>query len=399
MFKARVPTLEQLDIWLIRGKNKRAQFAIEALPEAQQTPEMKLRLAQAIVNDADGGDLEGRKKLRRALEVLQSIEPEESTLQNRFAFQYALGFTWHLLDHPAEALPYFKMANQLNPSNLAAQKQLQLCQQAVQRPKARWPFRVGIQKAWEAFEEQQPAILKQLEAEKKGRCGKKLECLVSDALEPAFPDPACSVWKTDKKPVLVCNASESIAMLAAVLHFIQQAPATVRAVWEFQIGPLPDQKSASVRTFLRQYGDQIIPLFCKGSEICGAKLMDVSVADYIRGSVQDSGKERLFLNLRSFLGNVPFLHLQTSVARNSRPPISVPLRELSTVLTATGADCSEDSAEAVLAMHPYRTQGDLLYKFWREGDENGISRTPPACGSHPGTAYEDLRQRHRAARH
>ena len=91
--------------------------------------------------------------------------------------------------------------------------------------------------------------------------------------------------------------------------------------------------------------------------------------------MQDPGTERLFVNLRSFLGYVPFLHLQTSVARNSRPPISVPLRELPQILTATGADCSEDSAEAVLEMHPYRTRGDVLYKFWREGDETGIART------------------------
>ncbi len=376
MAKAKLPSLEQLSTWIDQRKNKKIKDAIEAVPEEQWTPEIKRYLAMAYNNSADPGDPEGRKRLRRGLELLQSIEPEEASLGDRYAFHFAMGYSWLFLDHPAEALPYFKRATQLDPEDMMAQDMLERCQQASRRPKARWPFREGVWKAWEAFEKQQPALLKQLEAERKGRCSKKLERMVSVSLEQAFAKPECSVWKTDGKPILVCNASDSIAKVAEVLQFFQQAPADIREVWDFQIGPLPDPESSPVRAFLQKYGHLPVHLFCtEDGKPHGAIVMDVSLSSFFLEDLISPVMERFFTSLQNYVGCVPYMHLNHPTS--GEPDRSISIRELPSVLNGAGIDCSEKSAEELLELTPYKVSGAPDgRKFWREGKESGITRAP-----------------------
>lgn len=374
MAKGKIPSLEKLNEWINTRQYRKVITAVEAAAPAQRSVDHIVRLCMAYNLTADPGTPEGRQLLQKAVDLLEPTRSQADNLRDPFSWYFTMGTSLVLLDREAEALPYAQKAYDLNPDS-NAQPVLHLCQWAVQRPKARWSFREGAEKAWDAFTQRQPEILEQLAKEQIGRCSETLEHLVSDCMAFAFSRPDVSVWKTEGKPRLVFDIRVSSIGIFQIQALLRQAPAALREDWDFQFGPLPDRQSKEVRRYLRQYGDMPIQLYeDEAGEIVTAKLMGIpfvlTKAQYNALSSIPGYKESLQY-VRAILGEIPFYRLCHLYRDEMRPGPEVPLRHLSQTLAEHGVDCSEASAGKVLQPQPYSLPNRTEVKAWRGLEESG----------------------------
>ena len=271
MHRAQIPTPAQLLDWLRKQKSKKVIRVVEAAPINQRTAEHTLRLAQAYLDTADIGTPAGRQQIQHAHELLESIHSEADTLDEPFTWYATMATSSFFADDPAAAYPYAQRAVRLNPEEQTIQAVLHGCQMVLQRPRARWTFREGVVRAWNKFFQKQPSFLRQLEEEPVGRCSERLERPVSFCFEAALFEPDCSVWRTEGKPRLVFDTHCNPIRMLQILNLLQQAPEAVLAVWDLQLGPLPDRDSPAACRYYLIFGDTPVQLWTnKAGEIVSA---------------------------------------------------------------------------------------------------------------------------------
>ncbi len=379
MAKDKLPSLGRLDIWLSQRKYSKVIDALEAVPPERCTAEYNLRLGLSYMCTADLGTPEGRQQLQKATELLAPIQPVADDLRDPFLWYYSMGCSLGLQDRLLEARPYIQRAYSLDPNRADVQDMMELCRMAADRPKARCTFREGVKKAWDAFTQRQPEILRQLAREQTGRCSRNLERMVARCMKNAFSELELNVWKTEGKPWLVFDATVSNIGILQIQALLRQAPAAVREVWDFQIGPLPDRRSQEVRAYLQKYGDIPVQLYEDASgEIVSAKLMDIPIImtfkEYKVHSRLVPDFKAMFQHVREVLGAVPFWRLAHVITREMHPGQTVPLRDLPQALAEHGLDCSEASASKVLQLEPYERPKRARMKAWRGLQESGEHR-------------------------
>ncbi len=381
MAKSKLPSLDHLNTWISEKRYPKVIDAVEAIPAEMRNPELNLRLGLSYMCTADFGTLEGRQQLQKAAELLEPIQPVADDLQDPFLWYYTMGCILSFQERLLEAQPYIQKAYGLDSNRADVADMVELCRRAADRPKARWTFREGVQKAWDAFTQRQPEILQQLAKEQTGRCSDKLERMVARSMTNAFSEPKLSVWKTAGKPWIVFDATVSNIGILQIQALLRQAPAAVREVWDFQIGPLPDKRSREVRIYLRKYGEMPVQLYEDASgEIVSAKLMEIPIvltgAQYQVYSMMFPDFQEAFRYIRKVLGALPFWRLAHVITREMHPGQTVPLRDLVQTLAEHGLDCSETSASKVLPPLPYERSKRARVKAWRGMQESGEHRYP-----------------------
>ena len=106
--------LKQCQKWHEEDKHQKIVDALEAIPAEERTPEMDMELARAYNNLGNPGSQEGRKLLRKALELMQ---PHEEELGDTYSWNFRMGYSYFYLDQEGRALRYFEKALELHPGD------------------------------------------------------------------------------------------------------------------------------------------------------------------------------------------------------------------------------------------------------------------------------------------
>ena len=99
--------LEQCETWHEAGEYSRIVEALERVPEDERTTEIDMELARAYNNLGEPGDIEGRRKYRKALDLLRSHSDE---MADDYSWNFRTGYSLFYLEREGEALPYFEKA-------------------------------------------------------------------------------------------------------------------------------------------------------------------------------------------------------------------------------------------------------------------------------------------------
>lgn len=385
MSKTKIPSPAQLQDWLCEHEFERVIRTVEAVPIEQRTAEQTLCLAQAYLIPADMGTPEGRQQMQHARKLLESILAEADTLDDPHAWYASMAVELFYTDNPAAALPYAQRVVRLKPDDQNMQLTVYACQEAIQRPCARWTYREGVARAWDKFFQKQTSILRQLEGEPVGRCSERLVWLVSFCFEAALIEPDCSVWTTVDKPRLVFDTHCNPFRMLQILNLLQQAPEADLDVWDLQLGPLPDKDSPEACLYYLEYGDMPVQIYTdEAGEIVtatmdGLPLFAAETLEQIRNST--SKKLAAFRDLMNMLGPVPLWRLEPQRNQQTSLATTVPLRELSEMLTAHGVDCSMASASRAFPMNVYWINRSYPVKAWRKHMEVGYNRISTVLNS------------------
>ena len=87
--------LERCQKWHEEDKHQKIVDALEAIPVQERTPEIDMELARAYNNLGNPGNQEGRKLLRKALELMQ---PHEEELGDTYSWNFRMGYSYFYLD-------------------------------------------------------------------------------------------------------------------------------------------------------------------------------------------------------------------------------------------------------------------------------------------------------------
>ena len=151
--------LQQCQKWHEEDKHQKIVDALEAIPAQERTPEIDMELARAYNNLGDPGELEGRKLLRKALELMQLHEEE---LGDTYSWNFRMGYSYYYLDQEGRALPYFRAALEARPGDEDTRELIGWCQKGIALPRFGECFRERTETAWEAFAGQEAQLRRKI---------------------------------------------------------------------------------------------------------------------------------------------------------------------------------------------------------------------------------------------
>ena len=102
---------EQIELWNETDQYEAIIEAIEALPEAEQTPELISELARAYNNTAGLDDTQNYEK---AIALLKSVEED---LGEEHSWNFRIAYAYYYLDQEGPALTYFERALDARPKD------------------------------------------------------------------------------------------------------------------------------------------------------------------------------------------------------------------------------------------------------------------------------------------
>ena len=130
--------LEQCRLWHETEQYQKIIDTLEAVDEAERTPEMDSELARAYNNAAVMDAPDGRRMLRRAIELL---EPHEAELGDTALWNFRMGYARFHLDQDGRALKYFLRADEIEPGDKDTQTLIDACRHNITLPHFRENFR------------------------------------------------------------------------------------------------------------------------------------------------------------------------------------------------------------------------------------------------------------------
>ena len=219
--------LEQCQIWNENDEYQKIIDAIEAVPEAERTPELCSELARAYNNSADVGD---RALFEKAIALLK---PYESYFEGDHCWNFRMGYAYYYLDQEGTALHYFQKALEARPGDRDTQELIASCLNCLALPQFEKPFRVRTQEAWAAFLAEEGELRRMLDRQDGG------EALVercSALLKPALSDVAFELGYQGGNYELVLTPEGDKAKLFELVYFWRHAPAALQEHWSIQVG-------------------------------------------------------------------------------------------------------------------------------------------------------------------
>ena len=179
--------LEQCETWHEAGEYSRIVEALERVPENERTTGIDMELARAYNNLGEPGDIEGRRKYRRALDLLRSHSDE---LADDYSWNFRTGYALFYLEREGEALPYFEKALELHPgddpkynSKEDIQKFIDGCREMMALPRFSKSFRDRVAEAWEVFADEEAEIRRMMDSDRRDDYSEELIRRIQDVLE------------------------------------------------------------------------------------------------------------------------------------------------------------------------------------------------------------------------
>ena len=222
---------EQIAEWHENNEPAKIIKLLESLPPHKLTNERVGWLARAYNNLAAQDD--NPEHYETAIRVLESIR-DEATEKDEL-WNHRMGFALYQLDREGEAAEYFIRTLEGEPyESLAADTKEMLadCYKYLAFPQyAKGSFADRVEKAWEAFAEQE-AELRQLVDN--GASGDEIQQLAFSSLKLAFPNLAFEIGSQNYHITLSANGTWVLYPLFR--FFLSRMPESVREHWKFSIG-------------------------------------------------------------------------------------------------------------------------------------------------------------------
>ena len=224
--------LKQCQLWFEQNEFQHVIDALEALPAGERTPELDSELAKAYISIAEIGAT-GRPLYQKALDLLQ---PYEEELGEDHCWNYRMASAYYYLDEEGPALRYFERALKARPGDQDTQQYIDACRHCLALPRFEKNFRERTQEAWIDFSQIEGSLRQIMDTDETHQRGEELIEKCGNALKTALCDTAFELGFNGEKYELILSPEGLRSRLFPLVHFQQQAPASVLEHWEIRVG-------------------------------------------------------------------------------------------------------------------------------------------------------------------
>lgn len=333
---------------------------LEAIDETERTPEMDSELARAYNNAAELKSPDGRRKLRRAIELLESHEAE---LGDTALWNFRMGYARFYLDQEGRALKHFLSADEIEPGDEDTRLLIDACRHNMTLPRFQENFRERTQKAWKAFEENEALLRRMIDEDPRHENGRALMDICGEVLASAFDETAFELGFNGVKHELVLSAEGDRQKLFELVYFRKHPPACVLEHWNIVVGRRGSSDMALRVDELDVDGDDVRVWLAPDDD--GFKLT-VHCPKLARMKAEDEHRRWWMLSLLSdqIVGEIPAMRWITglTVVDEPLPGESILLSELPAKLAALGKDLSleaEDLLEQTIVGYELKPEEDV----------------------------------------
>ena len=235
--------LEQCQKWHEQGKHQKIIDALEAIPAQERTPEMDMELARAYNNLGNPGSQEGRKLLRKALELMQ---PHEEELGDTYSWNFRMGYSYFYLDQEGRALRYFEKALELHPGDdpklntkQDIEELIDWCKKGISLPQFSECFRERTENWWETFAEMEAELRQMMDDDKDHTRGAEIVAQMEGALNQVFDEISFEMGVGGEKYELILTPEGDKVKLFELVYFQKHAPKEVLEHWNILVGRQP----------------------------------------------------------------------------------------------------------------------------------------------------------------
>lgn len=222
--------LQDLESWHEGDEYQKIIDTIQALPPAEQTPDLISQLARAYVNLA--GQKDDRELFARAVELLESVEEELSGDHN---WNFRMGYALYYLDQEWKARSYFENALKYRPGDEDTLMFIDDCNKALTLPNSMKPFSRRTADGWQAFLEGEKELRDLIDA---GDYQAVVDCC-HRLLRPAMQEAYFEIGKHDGRYQLILSADGDRARVFKLVYFKNHAPEAVAKNWDILVGRQP----------------------------------------------------------------------------------------------------------------------------------------------------------------
>lgn len=375
--------LEQCETWHEAGEYSRIVEALERVPEDERTTGIDMELARAYNNLGEPGDIEGRRKYRRALDLLRSHSDE---LADDYSWNFRTGYALFYLEREGEALPYFEKALELHPgddpkynSKEDIQEFIDGCREMMALPRFSKSFRDRVAEAWEVFADEEAEIRRMMDSDRRDDYSEELIRRIQDVLEIALDDPTFEFGIDEGKHDLVLVTQGDKTRLFEYVYFRDHAPESVLENWKITVGR-PPRPEFHLRVFdLDVCGDDVDVWVERTEE----DRISLKVhCDKVQGSMEDEDKVwwMLFTVVDNFIGEVANMRQVESFEVVDDLPEGQPIRlsDLPKAIEDLGIVLTNDADSYLKRYTVYKTEPNRESDGpWRFDIISGSNCCPP----------------------
>ena len=235
--------LKQCQKWHEESKHQKIVDALEAIPAQERTPEIDMELARAYNNLGNPGNQEGRKLLRKALELMQ---PHEEELGDTYSWNFRMGYSYFYLDQEGRALRYFEKALELHPGDdpkLNTQQDIEdlidWCKKGISLPQFSECFRERTENWWETFAEMEGSLRQMMDDDKDHTRGAEIVAQMEGALNQVFDEISFEMGFNGEKYELILTPEGDKVKLFELVYFQKHASKEVLEHWNILVGRQP----------------------------------------------------------------------------------------------------------------------------------------------------------------
>ena len=235
--------LEQCQKWHEEDKHQKIVDALEAIPAQERTTELDMELARAYNNLGNFGNQEGRKLLRKALELMRSHEEE---LGDTYSWNFRMGYAYFYLDQEGRALRYFEKALETHPGDdpkLNTRQDIEElidgCKKGISLPQFSECFRERTEDWWETFAEMEAELRQMMDDDKDHTRGAELVAQMQETLNLVFDEISFEMGFNGEKHELILTSEGDKVKLFELVYFQKHAPKEVLEHWNILVGRQP----------------------------------------------------------------------------------------------------------------------------------------------------------------
>ncbi len=335
---------EQLRIWNDTDEYLKIIEAIEALSEAERTPELISDLARAYNNYNTLGDIDDPKLYEKAIGLLETVE---EYLKDDHNWNFRMAYAYYYLDQEGPALHYFERALEARPADVDTEEFISDCRRRLALPSFSKSFRERTEEGWAAFFAGEAELRAAMDAKESGD---ELMERAANLLSPAFEDVAFELGFNGEKHELILTPEGDMSKLIQLVYFQKHVPAELLSRWNILVGRRPSSSGFELEAFGQRISAADVRIWVSKAEDKPEDHM-VSLALYCEKLAQmklDDGDRvawLLSILLDQVIGEIPVMALVDGfeVLDVPRDEQSVSLDELTAFLEQMGLDLSWDA--------------------------------------------------------
>lgn len=232
--------------WHEEDEHQKIIDLLEALPFEERTMEIDMELARAYNNLGNSDNVEGRRMLKTALELMQQYEDE---LGETYSWNFRMGYALCYLEQEGKALQHFEKALYLHPGDdpkLNTREEIEefiaYCRQKITIPCFDKSFKERVEECWNTFAEMEEELRRTMYNDKGQISGTDIVSKVEETLHLVFYDVSFEMGFNGEKHELILTPEGDKVKLFELVYFRNHAPKEVLKHWNILVGRQPLQK-------------------------------------------------------------------------------------------------------------------------------------------------------------